>query len=83
MKDFCLTPLKKVLMYIHIGSRHDAIEEARQHEELFIKVLEKTTITICYLTTDSCGSVARARRILALRRPQMIFSACQAHQVVV
>ena len=82
MKDSYLTLLKRVYKKINLGTRHDAIEEARQHEELFKNVREALSVPVDYLTTDSCGSVARARRILALRHQTMIFTACQAHQVV-
>jgi hypothetical protein len=72
---------------IEEGARHDALSEATAHEALFKRVKEQLKDVsdkpiIRYLTTDSGGGIARARKILALRHPDIIFMGCQAHQIV-
>ncbi|KAG1686443.1 hypothetical protein DVH05_004871 [Phytophthora capsici] len=59
---------------------HHGIAIAKQLEEVSERALgEKWRVGAC--VTDDAGQFGRARRILALRRPQVVFLHCFAHAV--
>lgn len=62
------------------GHRHDAIALAEQVEELIVRMGDQGW-NIGAIVTDNAGNCARARRILALRWPKVIFLFCFAHQI--
>ena len=61
--------------------RHDGLAVAQQIEKAFIKTENDFGITFGGVTTDEAGQCQRAKRILALRYPNMYFGKCFAHQV--
>lgn len=62
------------------GDRHDGIWIAK-HIENAIAELITQNIKIGCVVTDDAGSCSRARRILALRWPKIVFLKCFAHQI--
>ena len=61
------------------GTEHDGLSIAR-----FLERLLKThgnKYNIKYVCTDDAGQCGRARRILALRYPHLVFMRCYAHQI--
>ena len=64
---------------IKAGSDHHGIAVAKGWEDVMHKYAD--TYTFSYLVSDDAGQCGRARRILALRHPYMIFLACWAHQI--
>lgn len=64
------------------GSVHHACATAKEWEECLL--LDKSTNGgrhLKYFLTDNAGNCAKARRILALRFPHIVFTHCWAHQV--
>jgi len=62
-------------------SDHHGIAEASVIEEIIKEYDETHGIKFAYVCTDDAGQLGRARRILALRYPHLIFICCFAHQV--
>jgi len=58
----------------------DGMAVAKDLEEQILS-LGMEAFIIRQLITDNAGACARARRILALRFPDMVFLPCWAHQV--
>jgi hypothetical protein len=58
------------------GTEHHGIAKAR---DLYSN--EDHNIQFVYVVTDDAGQFGRARRILALRHPHIIFLCCFAHQI--
>jgi hypothetical protein len=64
---------------IKSGPEHDGLAVARDWEHLLKKHGELYPIS--YHCSDDAGQCARARRILRLRWPHVLFTKCFAHQV--
>eukprot|EP00644_Phytophthora_capsici_P005324 jgi/Phyca11/97103/e_gw1.1.1704.1 len=62
------------------GDRHDGIAIAEQLESVLEKVLGEMW-RVGGVVTDDAGQCSRARRILALRWPHIVFLFCFAHDV--
>ena len=61
--------------------RHDWVATAEQIGKAWLKTEKDFGITFSDVTTDEAGQCGRAKRILALRYPDMYFGKCYAHQV--
>mmetsp|Transcript_23254 Transcript_23254/g.35204 ORF Transcript_23254/g.35204 Transcript_23254/m.35204 type:complete len:509 (+) Transcript_23254:767-2293(+) len=61
------------------GTEHDGLAVARTIEGLLKKHSDKYKIK--YVCTDDAGQCGRARQILALRYPHLVFMRCYAYQV--
>lgn len=59
---------------------HDGMAVARGWEVLIIRVGDEYH-GLYYFLSDDAGQCSRARRILALRHPHMIWMRCWAHQI--
>ncbi|KAJ0412547.1 hypothetical protein ATCC90586_006914 [Pythium insidiosum] len=67
---------------VQVGSRHDGLviaEELENQIELAIGEKHRWVIGAC--VTDNAGQCGRARRVLALRWPNIVFLHCFAHAV--
>eukprot|EP00842_Homolaphlyctis_polyrhiza_P002059 jgi/Hompol1/2854/HPOL_006195-RA len=62
------------------GSRQDGQAIAEQLENILLDVISSGWV-VGAIITDNAGNCARARRILALRWPNLIFLFCFAHQI--
>lgn len=62
------------------GSEHHAIALARQMEDVLVEMQERGW-NVGAIVTDNAGQCGRARRILALRWPQICFLRCFAHDI--
>lgn len=60
--------------------RHDGVAIAEQMEKIMLEVQAKGWV-IGAVVTDDAGQCSRARRILALRWPRVVFVRCFAHAV--
>jgi hypothetical protein len=65
------------------GSNHDGVSTARMWEEeiFFGDEGRKYKEHVKYFMTDEAGYCGRAKRILALRHPNILFGKCWAHQI--
>ena len=63
-----------------VGDRHDGVAIAKQLEGIMNKAMEKDW-DVGAIVTDNTGQCGRARRILALRWPRVIFLHCFAHDI--
>ena len=61
--------------------QHDGVATAEQIEKPWKKTEEDFNIAFSGVTTDDAGQCARAKRILALRFPNMYFGKCYTYQV--
>ena len=68
-----------VVEFIRGGTEHHALAVATEWEELM--KWHGEDYPILYHCSDDAGHCARARRILRLRRPHILFMKCFAHQV--
>ncbi|ETL88842.1 hypothetical protein L917_12128, partial [Phytophthora nicotianae] len=62
------------------SDRHDGVAIAEHMEKVMLQ-LESNGWSIGAVVTDDAGQCARARRILALRWPKVIFLRCFAHSI--
>jgi hypothetical protein len=62
------------------GSRHDGLA-ITEHLESILLVMIAQGWDVGAIVTDNAGNCARARRILALRWPKIVFLFCYAHQI--
>ena len=62
------------------GSNHHGLALAGVYEKLMFETYSNEHI-FHYLCTDDAGQCGRARRILALRYPFIMFHKCWAHQI--
>eukprot|EP00474_Spongospora_subterranea_P006013 CRZ06471.1 hypothetical protein [Spongospora subterranea] len=63
-----------------VGSRHDAIAIAEQMEKIMIEMVQSGW-KLGAVITDNAGQCGRARRILVLRWPSLVFLHCFAHDI--
>lgn len=61
-------------------TEHHGIAVARSLEKTIVKILFKLKLPLACVCTDDAGQYGRARRILQLRWPSIIFIPCFAHQ---
>ncbi|KAF4132080.1 hypothetical protein GN958_ATG18750 [Phytophthora infestans] len=64
----------------HAGDEHREIAIVKQLEQV-IEQAQQAKWRVGAIITDNAGQCSRARRILALRWPQMVFLFCFAHDV--
>jgi hypothetical protein len=62
------------------GSRHDGLAIA-EHLESILLLMTAQGWDVGAVVTNNAGNCARARRILALRWPKIVFLFCYAHQI--
>ncbi len=62
------------------GSRHDGLAIAEHLESILLLMITQGW-DVGAIVTDNAGNYARARRILALRWPKIVFLFCYAHQI--
>jgi len=62
------------------GSRHDGLAIAEHLESILLLMIAQGW-DVGAIVTDNAGNCARARRILALRWPKIVFLFCYAHQI--
>ncbi|RLN86611.1 hypothetical protein BBJ28_00024937 [Nothophytophthora sp. Chile5] len=62
------------------NSRHDGLALAEQMERIMISVVDAGW-HLGAVVTDNAGQCSRARRILALRWPKVVFLICFAHDI--
>lgn len=63
------------------GTEHHGIAVAKMWENIFVKNAAVHMSRLRYFISDNAGQCGRARRILALRHPYIVFMKCWAHQV--
>lgn len=71
---------------VQCGDEHHGIAVAQETEAFFLELAKEddrygAQFDVRYFCSDDAGQCARARRMLALRWPHMIFMKCFAHQV--
>lgn len=71
---------------VQCGNEHHGIAVAQETKEFLLELAKEDNrygaqYIISYFCSDDAGQCGRARRILALRWPHMIFMKCFAHQV--
>ena len=70
------------LLTTHVpGSTHHGLAVAKMWEEIMDKPAQEYKDRVRFFLSDDAGQCARARRILALRHPHLIWIKCWAHQV--
>jgi hypothetical protein len=62
------------------GSRHDGLAIAEHLESILLSMITQGW-DVGAVITNNTNNYAQARRILALRRPKIIFLLCYAHQI--
>ncbi|CAM6074430.1 unnamed protein product [Sphagnum tenellum] len=62
------------------GSRHDGLAIAEHLEGILLSMIAQGW-DVGAIVTANAGNGARARRILALRWPKIVFMLCYAHQI--
>jgi hypothetical protein len=62
------------------GSQHDDLAIA-EHLEIILLSMIAQGLDVGVVVTDNTDNCARARRILALRWPKIVFLFCYAHQI--
>lgn len=77
-----LTLFGEVLTYSlpQTGDRHDGIVTAQEIEEVLLRV-QSEGWDVGAVVTDDAGQCRRARQILALRWPKIVFLFCFAHDI--
>ena len=69
------------LCAIEASAEGHAIAVAKDWESLIVDGHADIPGAICYLVSDDAGACSRARRILKLRHPHVVFVMCWAHQI--
>lgn len=74
-------PLSFLLTSVDPGTDHHAIAVATLWESIIFNNAGAHLNRLRYFLSDDAGQCARARRILALRHPHILWTKCWAHQV--
>lgn len=74
-------PTSFLLTSVKPGSEHHALAVAAMWEDIMSNHARTYLPRLRYFLSDDAGQCARARRILALRHPHILWIKCWAHQV--
>lgn len=74
-------PTSFLLTSVQPGTDHHAIAVAAMWEEIMTNHAKAYLPRLRYFLSDDAGQCGRARRILALRHPHILWIKCWAHQV--
>jgi hypothetical protein len=74
-------PTSFLLTSVQPGTDHHALAVASMWENIISEHASNYISRLRYFLSDDAGQCARARRILALRHPHIMWTKCWAHQV--